>query len=168
MTPKFELRIDPLADDPFEGMSFRTAQPSVKDQNRAVHRVLDHEADPLGLDQIWSEYSDKREWIEDSAVVLIHEQECSACSARHQFSMGWFTGKRHARDKTARQLVAGKPIGYFPVIVERVTCPPVLVCASCAEGQAFIENCAGRIEDSEGPFVMDENPGPNWPKKDSE
>lgn len=131
--PKFEIRFDETVADPLEGLVIVAPAPA----------AAPRDDDPLGLDEIIRAALDKREWIEDSAVALIHEQECDCCGTVSSFSMGWFTGKHHARDKTARQLIAGKPVGYFPHRVERVRCPNIAVCAACAESQAIIENiCA--------------------------
>jgi hypothetical protein len=102
-------------DELFEGIVVQGKQakkPTVKELNAKVHRQLDN--DDLGLNEIWEKANDKREWIEDSAVVLIHTQVCLGCGAVHSWSHGWFTGKHHSRDRTASSLAAGKPIGYYP------------------------------------------------------
>lgn len=111
-------------------------EPSVRQLNARVHAELDAD-DPL--DEIIKKALDKREWIEDSAVVLIHVQSCSTCGTISEFSHGWFTGKHHASDRFLRQLVAGKPVGHFPLRVERYLCKPVDVCPACAESQILIE-----------------------------
>lgn len=116
-----------------------------REANRLVHSKLDN--DDLDLDEIWRIANDKREWIEDSIVALIHEQECLGCGALHSWSQGWFTGKHHARDKTATVLTAGRPQGDYPRKVQRVRCSPVVVCSDCAESQALIENIAGVVND---------------------
>lgn len=116
-------------------------RPSVKQLNRSTQAALDAD-DPLA--EIIQRAIDKREWIEDSAVVLIFVQECECCGTRHEFCHGWFTGKYHTRDATARQLVRGKPVGYFPAQVQRVMQEPVAVCGACAESQVLIEEaCRG-------------------------
>lgn len=123
-------------EDLLEGISLFKVS-STAERNRATHRKLDN--DELGLDELISQSRDKREWIEDAAVILIHEQECQGCGSRHTWSHGWFTGSHHARDPSGYQLTAGKPIGYFPTKVQRVETRPVPVCGCCAESQRLIE-----------------------------
>jgi len=110
--------------------------PSVKEQNAAVHRVLDDD-DPL--EEIIRRAIDKREWFEEAAVVLVHVQECESCGARHEFCHGWFTAKLHRSDPHAHQLLKGKPIGKWPLRVQRVNVGTVAVCGDCAESQIIIE-----------------------------
>lgn len=114
--------------------------PSVKQLNQAVHRALDLD-DPL--EEIIQRALDVREWYEEAAVALIHVQECECCGSRSEFSHGWFTEYSHRTDKHAKRLAKGKPLGDWPLKVERVHCGKVAVCPNCAEAQILIEE-AGR------------------------
>lgn len=107
----------------------------VKMLNRVVNDILDGVGVALPAPA-------PPDWEEDSAVVLIHVQECEACGTRHEFTHGWFTGKRHSRDRTARLLTAGKPLTNLPRVVQRVDCGKVPVCGACAEAQILIEEAA--------------------------
>lgn len=109
--------------------------------NDAAHRRLD-EGFPSGIADVVA--IKPLEWIVDSCVVLIDEQECRTCGSRHSYSHGFFTGSHHVRDKTAHKLTAGKPVGYFPSVTKRVNKGFADVCGNCAESQRMIDDATER------------------------
>jgi len=138
------IKIDfSLDDDIFDGVHIPLKKvPGVKELNKATQAKLDGE-DPLA--DIISRALDNREWYEDAAVVLIHVQECLACGSHHAFSHGWFTSYTHRSDPHAKRLAKGKPLGNWPLKVERVHVATVDACNDCAESQILIEEaCRGR------------------------
>lgn len=82
-------------------------------------------------------------WATEAAVYLIHEQECRSCGFVSQMGMGWFARQTHATDPFANRLIAGKPVGKFPLRAERHRSHEVDICANCAEGQIAIESFVG-------------------------
>ena len=107
---------------------------TVRQLNAQVHKELD------SLEALLDEATrPKPVWETDAAVVLIHDQLCLSCLTVSSHCIGWFASQKHSTDPHARRMVAGRPIGKFPLRVEHHKQPDVDICANCAESQIRIE-----------------------------
>lgn len=123
----------PELDDLLEGMpeDRRMNTRELKQWNAGVHQRITDDLDALLEEAV----RPKPMWETHAAVVLIHEEHCLHCGAVSQYSKGWFASQKHSTDPHAHRLLAGKPIGKFPLRIERHKLPDVDICAACAEAQ---------------------------------
>lgn len=126
--PELDDLLEPAGDE-------KMSPKQLRQWNSNVHSRLDDD-----LDALLEEAARPRpQWEVEAAVVLIQEQTCISCGTTSQYCQGWFASQKHTTDKFARRMVAGRPIGNFPLRVERHKLPEVEICASCAESQISIE-----------------------------
>ncbi len=84
-----------------------------------------------------------RVWHTVGAVALFRHQLCGICQSEHRLFQGWMTEQRHASDRFARRLVAGKPIERMPERTEVHDDGAVEMCWNCAESVLAINIAAG-------------------------
>jgi len=104
---------------------------STRERNKDTHKELDTFLDDL----IAEAQRPKQLWITDSQVVLIYQRNCTTCGTVTEMCQGWFTSQHHATDPFAKRMIAGKPIGHWPVGIVREIAAPMDICSHCAEAQ---------------------------------
>lgn len=105
---------------------------------RRLHRIRksdapEHQSERAALVAAIRKLEEGVVWRTVGKVALLSEQHCLACGAAHRWFEGWMTEQRHATDRTASRLIAGKPVEELPARYEVRQTPDVELCASCVE-----------------------------------
>lgn len=112
------------------------------------HNHPDAEAETAKLLAEILRLEEKRIWTTIGCVALFYTQECSTCSSKHEFFVGWFTVRTHATDKHLRDMRLGEPTEPLPRWIERENRGKVAVCANCCESQIAIDIAAGKYPEA--------------------